>query len=265
MLNIGWFSTGRGEGSKGLLRTVQDCILDGQIDAGISFVFSNRGPGEAEGSDSYFDLVRSYGLPLATFSSRDFRRALGGNFADHRVEYDRKVMDLLDGFSVDLCVLAGYMLIAGPELCRRWPMVNLHPALPSGPIGTWQEVTWSLIETFSERTGAMAHLATDDLDRGPVVSYFTVSLRGLAFDQLWDEVRGKSVEELKATYGEEMPLFRRIREEEYRREPYLLVESLKALASGRVQIRDGRVVGSHGEPLAGLCLDGEIEKALGVA
>ena len=262
MLNIGWFSTGRGEGSKGLLRFVQDRILSGRIDARIRFVFSNRGPGEAEGSDSFFDLVRSYDLPLVTLSSRDFRRALGGQFADHRVEYDRRAMQLLEGFSVDACMLAGYMLIVGPEMCRRYTMLNLHPALPGGPIGTWQEVVWRLIETSAPRTGAMVHLVTDDLDRGPVISYFTLSLRGQSFDELWDACQGKTVAELEAIHGEELPLFRRIREEGYRREPYLVAETLQALSQGRVAIREGIVVDPTDQIVTGVCLDREIEDAL---
>ena len=53
MLNIGWLSTGRGEGSRGLLGFVQDRILRRQLDARIEFVFSNREAGEAEGSDQF--------------------------------------------------------------------------------------------------------------------------------------------------------------------------------------------------------------------
>ena len=71
-LDIGWFSTGRGEGSLGLLKLVQERILRGEIDARIRFVFSNREPGEAEGSDRYFQQVRDYGLSLVNFSSQKF-------------------------------------------------------------------------------------------------------------------------------------------------------------------------------------------------
>ena len=262
MLNIGWFSTGRGEGSRGLLRFIQERILAGRMDARIGFVFSNRASGEAEGSDLFFDLVRSYQLPLVTLSSRGFSRAAGGRFADHRLEYDRQVMGMLKEFPVDLCVLAGYMLIVGPELCRRCPMINLHPALPGGPVGTWQEVVWSLIESSAERTGAMAHVVTDDLDRGPVVAYFTFSLRGPTFEGLWDTVRGKTLEQLKGSFGEELPLFKRIREEGYRREPHLLAEVLEALAQGKIGIQNHRIMGPGGETAEGLCLDGEIEAAL---
>lgn len=74
MLRIGWFSTGRGEGSQGLLRFVGERL--GDIDARIEFVFSNRAPGEAEGSDAFFRLADELGLPLVTHSSARFRRGI---------------------------------------------------------------------------------------------------------------------------------------------------------------------------------------------
>ena len=261
-LNLGWFSTGRAEGSLGLLRFVQERILKGVIDARIQFVFSNREPGEAEGSDRYFQQVRDYGLPLVTFSSQSFRRRAGGAFADHREEYDREVMDRLARFNPDVCVLAGYMLIVGGEMCRRYNMLNLHPALPDGPIGTWQEVIWSLIETRAETTGAMVHLVTEDVDRGPVAAYFTLPIVGGTFDPCWREAEGKSVSDLKSGDGEDLALFRLIRQEGYRREPYLLSATLAALATGEIRVAGGRTLDQDGTPIEGICLDGEIAEAL---
>jgi len=278
MLTIGWFSTGRGEGSLGLLRFVQERLLRGEIDAQIQFVFSNREPGEGEGSDRFFQQVRSDGIPLVNLSSQRFRRAKrrGGQGERQRgdpgttpldptsirLEYDRGVMARLERFSPDVCVLAGYMLIVGAEMCHRYTMLNLHPALPTGPIGTWQEVIWSLIESGADTTGAMVHLATEDVDRGPVVSYFTLPIVNGPFDGGWKEVEGRSVSELKATHGEELPLFHLIRQEEYRREPYLLAATLSALAKGDIQVSRGRVLNTRGEPIQGLCLDREIAGAL---
>ncbi len=262
MLSIGWFSTGRGEGSRGLLKFIQERILQGELDARIQFVFSNREPGEAEGSDLFLHLVQIYGLPLVTFSSKRFRRSVEGNFSSHRFDFDREVMSRLASFHPDICVLAGYMLIVGPEMCRRYTMLNLHPALPTGPKGTWQNVIWSLIESRAQLTGAMIHRVTDEVDRGPVVSRFTISLTTEPFTREWQTVEGKSMSELKELYGEELPLFQLIRQEEYRREPYLLAETLKALASGVIRLEENRVLDSHGKTLEGLCLNREIEKAL---
>lgn len=267
MLRIGWFSTGRGEGSRGLLRFVQDRILRGQLDAQIQFVFSNRAPGEAEGSDEYFRLVTGYDIPLHTLSSNHFRRIRGGSLASRREEFDRQVMTLLGDYQMDVCVLAGYMLIVGGAMCRQYSLLNLHPALPDGPIGTWQEVIWALIEQRASHTGAMTHLATEDVDRGPVVSYCTASIAGGEFGAHWDELEQLDLGLVKSSSGEAYPLFQLIRQAEYRREPYLLLETLRALAEGNLAIRGLEVLDSSGQPLTrsaprGLCLDPAIERAM---
>ena len=250
-----------------MLQFVQERIRRGQLDARIEVVFSNRDPGEAEGSDQFFSLVQGYGLPLVTLSSTKFRRAREGTFAAHREEYDGQVMALLSPFTLDLCVLAGYMLIVGGAMCRAYPLLNLHPALPHGPIGAWQEVIWRLIESRATQTGAMVHVATVDVDRGPVVSHCTVPITGGGFDVLWQELDRQDLAQVKAQKGEDLPLFQQIRQAEYQREPYLLFETLRCVAEGKVVLREGQVLDMEGQPLslshpAGLCLDREISQAM---
>lgn len=268
MLRIGWFSTGRGEGSRGLLRFIQQAITEGRLDARIEFVFSNRELGEAEGSDQFFELVRSYDLPLVTLSSSRYRREHGGGpIARHRVGFDREVIRLLETYQADVCALAGYMLICSGEMCRRYPLLNLHGALPDGPTGTWQSVIWQLIEARSTRTGAMIHLATEEVDRGPVLSHCVVPLTGEAFDHHWNAMARANVAELHAAEGEDHPLFQLIRAEGYRREPHLILETLRAVADGRLRVKPSTALDSSGNPLelthpAGLPLTNHIEAAL---
>ena len=102
-------------------------------------------------------------------------------------------MNRLQDFSPDLCVLAGYMLIVSQEMCRRYNMINLHPAAPGGPTGTWQEVIWQLIDSQAQETGVMMHLVTPELDKGPPVAYCTFPIRGDPFDKYWPEIEGLQV------------------------------------------------------------------------
>jgi len=140
LLKLGWFSTGRGQGSRNLLSTVYKAIQEGELEARIPFVFSNREPREAEGSDVFFQLVEGYDIPLVNYSSKGFKAHWQGPPQEWRIHYDREVMKRIEPFNPDLCVLAGYMLIMGPEMCHKYDMINLHPAPPGGPTGTWQEV-----------------------------------------------------------------------------------------------------------------------------
>ena len=264
MFKLGWFSTGRGEGSRGLLELVLRQVASGDLPVTIEFVFQNREHGEAEGSDQFQDLVRSYGIPLVTLSSRRFRKERGASsFSEVRLEFDRTVIRLLKGYQPDLSVLAGYMLYTADELCKRFTMINTHPALPDGPIGTWQQVIWQLIEQQANETGAMIHLATEEWDRGPVISYYSFPLRGPLFDPLWKQIKGRTIDDLRATEGEQLPLFQHIREEGVKREPHLLVETIRAFVEGTVRVVDGQVVDTAGDQIPGYCLNESIEASLG--
>jgi phosphoribosylglycinamide formyltransferase-1 len=264
---LGWFSTGRDKAARDLLRAVESGIRLGEIEAEIAFAFSNREPGESEGSDRFFELVKSYRIPLVCFSYRDFKARVGtGDTGSEpalprwRQEYDREVMRRLVGFQADLCILAGYMLIVGGEMCQRYDMINLHPAVPGGPAGTWQEVIWQLIEERAEATGAMMHLVTPELDKGPPVTYCTFSIRGEPFDKYWREINGFSLAEIKSE-GENNALFRLIRERELAREFPLIIATIKAFSQGRVRITaDRQVVDFEGRPVNGYNLTDEIDR-----
>ena len=236
MLNLGWFSTGRGPGSRALLSTVQEAITDGRVHARISFVFCNWTPGEAEGSDQFFALAKSLGLTVVCRSSRAFRGHWTGNPTQWRTAYDKEVADLISPFSPDLCVLAGYMLIVSPNLCRDFQMINLHPAAPDGPDGTWQDVIWQLIEQRATHSGVKIHLVTEELDQGPTITYCRYPINGPAFDALWQKADQTSVDNLRQRCGEDLALFKAIRSEGVKRELPLLVETLATLSRGEVQI-----------------------------
>lgn len=258
MYQIGLFATGRGQGSRGLLQAIHESIESGHLPVHVAFVFSNREPGEFEATDGFFRMVRDFGYPLVTLSFRKFRSQARG-LPDWRLRYDREVMRRLETFSPDLCVMAGYLLIVSPELCRRYPLVNLHPAAPGGPVGMWQEVIWQLIEKRAEASGNTMFYVTEDLDRGPTATYSTFPIRGEAFDGHWRAIQGRPVAEIRAREGEDLPLFQVIREHGMIRERPLVVETVKAIAEGRMRIRGGEIVDVQGKRIQGLDLTREIE------
>ena len=257
---LGWFSTGRDKAALDLLTVAQRSIALGEIEAEIAFVFCNREPGEAGESDLFLKLVESYGLPVVSFSSKDFKTSQPRLSAPWRISYDREVMKRLEGFDADLCVLAGYMLIVGGEMCQRYNMINLHPAAPGGPKGRWQEVIWQLIESQAEATGVMIHLVTPQLDEGPPATCCTFPIRGKPFDRYWREIEGQPVAEIKQKQGENNRLFKLIRQHGLAREFPLIIATLKAFSRGRVKIEGGRVVDADGKPIKGYNLTEEIDK-----
>ena len=272
MLRLGWFSTGRGPGSRRLLATVQDEISAGRLDARVAVVFCNREPGQDAQTDQFLDQVRGYGLPLVCLSTLRFRRERGERPANPgqplprwRTDFDREVIRLLEPYPFDLGILAGYMLIGTEVMCERYDLLNLHPAAPDGPPGTWQEVIWWLMERGADHSGVRMHLATTELDMGPPVTYCVYPLRGPAFRGLWREVEERGVAAVKTAEGEENALFKEIRRQGVARELSLVIETLRAFAEGRVRIRDKRVVDAQGHEIGGYDLTEEIERIVAQA
>jgi len=269
VLRIGWFATGRGEGSQKLLRAAVEAIREGRLDAEISFVFSNREPGQFEATDTFFSQVNSYGIPLVTLSDSRFRREHGGEVArmgqplpEWRVAYDRRVASLVEPYGCDIGMLAGYMLITTEPLFSWRPLLNLHPAAPGQPAGTWQEVTWQLIAQRVDHGGVRVHLATATLDGGPIVTYCTYPLRGATIDLLWRAIDQRSVDEIRSTDGEASPLFQEIRRRGAARELPLVVETLRAFADGRLRLEGGRIMSGETKVVGGYDLTPEIEGTL---
>jgi phosphoribosylglycinamide formyltransferase-1 len=265
---VGWFSTGRGAGSKALLKAVHDAIQAGELDAELEFVFCSREGGETEPTDQYLDMVRDYGLPLVSFSYQRYKARRGMPNPDPslplpqwRIDYDREVIKRLKKFRPDLVMLAGFMLITTPLMCEKFKIINLHPAAPVGPAGTWQQVIWKLIETKEDIQGIKMHVAIPELDMGPTATYCLFPIRGEAFDRYWEEIKSKTFEQIKAEQGVENMLFKTIRQHGVARELPLTVATLKVFSEGKVRITEDRqVVDAAGNIIKGYDLTKEIDE-----
>jgi len=280
MFEIGWFSSGRDEAARDLLQVVFHEIQKGSIEGRISFVFVTRDRGEKLESDRFIELAESYGLEVVCLSHRRFEpelrkaalaeyKKLGEDSSlmlEWRRKYDIQVMAKLSGYRPDIIVLAGYMLITSPEICYEYNMINLHPALPGGPKGTWQEVIWQLLEEEAEKTGVMMHLITPELDAGPAITYCEFSIFDDEIKPLWDQWRakraGKSLQEIQKSEGEDEPLFSEIRRRGLMRELPLITATLKAAAAGKFTIVNGDVMSQSGKLDHGFDLTPEINSAV---
>ena len=273
MLKLGWFSTGRGPGSRNLLKAVMDEKEKNGLDVEISFVFCNWDNTEEpnprrEQREMFFDMVRGYGIPLITKSWKTFRPDLWDtDEKEWRDEYGKELRRLTRDYGIDLGILAGYMLWMDDETCMEYDMLNLHPALPDGPKGTWQEVIWQLIREGADRQGAMLHLCTPEWDRGAPLTYCGFSLRGEGYDNLWDDLYRKledsTLEDIAKNEGVEEPLFKKIRADGAKRELPLIVETIRSFADGRVRIENKQLVANGKKLDTAFDLSAEVDRSIG--
>lgn len=272
-LRLGWLSTGRDPAARNLLtEVVRRAARDG-LPLGIEAVFCDRVRGESPESDLFIDLIESLGFPLVSLSSRaswqDADRC-GVDREAWRAVFHGDVMRSLEPRRLDLLVLAGYMLVVSPRMCDRYAMLNLHPALPGGPKGTWQDVIWDLLRHEATETGAMIHVVTRELDRGPVVAFDRFPIVGPGFAPLWEAFTEKVADDgfdlVRLREGEDEPLFATVRAEGEQREIPLLYQTLAQFLRGRLKVVRGdegspaEVVGNEALPLD---LSAEVSREVG--
>jgi phosphoribosylglycinamide formyltransferase-1 len=256
MWSFGWWTTGRDQTAIDLFETVYNATNNGIIPGEISYVFSSREPGESEFSDSLIKRATDYGIPVVSLSAVHFRPDFRKQDREAwRQAYHKEVLDKVKGFPAQVVVLAGYMWVVNPKVCRKLSIINLHPAAPGGPAGTWQEVIWQLLDQKADKTGVMMHLVTPELDKGPAVTYCSFSIQGGAWYPMWEqfehELQRSSLEDIKESFGESQPLFARIRNEGVKREFPLIVQTIRSLAEGEISIKDFQLYDRAGSKLAG--------------
>ncbi len=266
-VHVGWFTTGRGAGSRGMYEAVTAAIADGSLDARISFLFSNRDRGEDPVTDDFFARVDADRVPLVASSSVRYRKVVGGErsragepLPAWRTAYDREVADAIEPYRCDVGILAGYMLIFTPPFVERFSLLNLHPALPAGPIGTWREVNRSLIRGSATESGVMMNLAIPAVDEGPVVGYCRYPLTGPDFEAARADLGNAAALDDDAI--EASALFGLIREAGMLREAPFLVEVLQAFGSGRVEVEDSSITYASGRAPLPIDLTEEVDERL---
>jgi phosphoribosylglycinamide formyltransferase 1 len=147
---LGILISGRGSN----LQSIIDAIRQGELDATIAVVVSNRP--EAAG----LRRAREAGLETICLRQKDF---------ESRDAYDAAVADVLRARGVDVVCLGGFMRLIGAPLLDAFPnrILNIHPSLlPAFP---GLDAQRQALEYGVRVAGATVHLVTGELDGGPIV------------------------------------------------------------------------------------------------
>ena len=142
------------------------------------------------------------------------------------------VIEKISKHKVDFIVSAGYMLFA-PLLCTNYTIINLHPALPNGPNGTWKQVIRKLIINNEDESGISIHLMTPDLDEGPNISYCKFKIKSEELKTEW-----KAVQKNKNIEIENSKLFFEIRKKIVNYEQILLYETISKIGMKEIDINN---------------------------
>jgi formyltetrahydrofolate deformylase len=142
-----------------LASTAGHCVNDllfrqraGQLAVEIPLVLSNHG--------TLRDLVDFYGVPFESEPVTD---------ADAKAAFERRVLEAVETYDIELVVLARYMQILSPELCDALAgrCINIHHSFLPGFKGAnpYRQAHARGVKLI----GATAHFVTSDLDEGPII------------------------------------------------------------------------------------------------
>lgn len=281
--SIGLFSTMTGTGSRQLVSTIARACRDGTLpDVQVAFLFVNREPGESATTDASVEAIETeFGIPVVRASAVRFRpeerraartAAAAGDEEPLWAWRDAFYASFRDRLPpTDLDLLLGDMWIWGRVQCAERRGLNLHPALPTGPLGKmWFEVIWDLVAAEADESGVMLHQVTPEVDRGPVATYCRYPLRGPELDPLWAQLPACLEERLALINSQRLlkreashPLFHALRRIGLAREMPLMLETVRAVAQQRLRLTPHGVVDGMGRPLpGGLDLTAEVERAV---
>lgn len=156
MMNIAVFVSGGGTNLQALI----DAQNRGEIKNGkIIFVLASN-----EGAYA-LERAKNAGIESTVVNRKSY---------SSKEEYDRAILDVLNGRDIDLIVLAGFLSILGEELVSKYRnrIINIHPSLiplfcGDGFYG--KRVHTAVLESGVKVTGATAHFVNEITDGGAII------------------------------------------------------------------------------------------------
>ena len=136
------------------LQSIIDSMESGYLNIQIAVVLSNK-------EDSYgLTRAKNHGIPTQVVSHGDF---------NSREEFENRLIQVLDGYDVELVVLAGFMRVLTPLFVNHYHhrIINIHPAiLPAFPGTHGQKQALDYGVRFS---GCTTHFVDEGTDTGPII------------------------------------------------------------------------------------------------
>ncbi len=156
MLNIAVFVSGGGTNLQALI----DAENRGEIKNGkITFVLASNENAYA------LERAKKAGIETAVVSRKSF---------ETKQDYDKAVLEVLDGKNIDLIVLAGFLSILGSDLIKKYEnkIINVHPSLIPMFCGDGfygKKVHTAVLNSGVKVTGATVHFVNEITDGGAII------------------------------------------------------------------------------------------------
>jgi len=123
-------------------------------------------------------FAKEFNIPLYIIDSKLFK---------NREDFDKKVVDKLKEYTLDLTVLAGFMRILTPIFTDNIKAINLHPSLLPRHKGS-KAIERSYEDSY-ENGGVSVHWVTNELDGGEIILQKKINKSNLSFKEYEDKIK----------------------------------------------------------------------------
>lgn len=191
------------------LQAIIDKIAEGVItNTEIAVVISNNKNAYA------LERAKQAGIEAVCVSPKDY---------ENREQFNQEFLKTLDGYQVDLVVLAGFLVVIPPAMIQKYEnrIINIHPSLIPSFCGTGYyglKVHEGALARGVKVTGATVHFVDEGTDTGPIILQKAV------------EVQNGDTPEI---------LQRRVMEQA---EWEILPRAIHLIANGKVTVKDKKAV-----------------------
>ena len=191
------------------LQAIIDAIESGKItNTKIEVVISNNKNAYA------LERAKNHNIEGICISPKDY---------EDRAIFNKVFLEKLDGYEVDLVVLAGFLVVIPPEMIAKYRnrIINVHPSLIPSFCGTGYyglKVHEGALSRGVKVTGATVHFVDEGTDTGPIILQKAVGIQN-----------GDTPEVLQ----------RRVMEQA---EWVILPRAIDLIANGKLSVVDGKTI-----------------------
>lgn len=159
--NLAVLISGRGSNLKAIITSLKK----GYLNANLAVVVANK---NALGLKHAKELGIPYHIVLQEVNGKKIQKE----------EHDKKVMDVLESYNIDLIALAGYRQILQRKFVNRYKgrIINIHPSLLPSFGGTLYSQKDAL-EYGVKISGCTVHFVTEAVDTGPIIIQAAVPVK----------------------------------------------------------------------------------------
>lgn len=205
MLKIAVCVSGGGTNLQAIIDAIENKVI---TNAEIKVVISNNKNAYA------LERAKKHNIESICISPKDY---------ENRAAFNQAFLEKLDGYEVDLVVLAGFLVVIPEEMIAKYRnrIINVHPSLIPSFCGTGYyglKVHEGALARGVKVTGATVHFVDEGTDTGPIILQKAVEIQ-----------QGDTPEVLQ----------RRVMEQA---EWMILPKAIDLIANGKVSVVDNHVV-----------------------